>query len=724
MLQMQVYSERTSSANGIVTNVGEDAHPFVNNAGMFVADGMGGGAGVPILRFDERCFDPDSLARMLCDYFNFKSIEAEEEFSAYSKENFSSLSNSVMEELYKNPKSNTLRLKKSGYVGSHVLGAVLAAMLIHLAPSVNYPGLDYLLWKETIEKYRDGILNQYRNVISVLGSEYARVNIDKIDYYGTTMAAVFFKENEDSVDAIFLNCGDSRSYVWDSNGFRQACDDQGRNGGMTSRFSLGKDAIVDISFEVRNYKKPCSIFCMTDGFYGVFGGKNGFHSTPLYMEGFLMNVLSTQSSLEDAEARLKMVFDAKGQIDDSNSMVMASFGYDTYENLKKAARARLDFINQEYCLAKMPEDFLLVDYKKIVSDLQEASADSIKPLLEEAYRDEKIYLYCMNQIKQPLQAGKYQQEVRAIDEKIDDIKSLNSNLENQLYTIAVDNFSDFVDVEYAEQSMLSGIRTYLRGSSRLEEAQRHGKFYSNDCKQRVSAINDLVDNLSELSNTITREVDTVLIPVEAPWTKQTEEDTLTWVKKKRDYISEMLRRSQESLNKIVEYSRYITSDSDQWRQINYKLMTSYLDKSGAITPQRLVKNWIADALEIEDTVVDTTIPSVRFAIIELIRQHQENSEQIGRLVIERNQAFETAAHKYWDDNSYKDIHKLLKNDMYFLNTPSLKQQIIDTLNQNGELAKYEELAQIQEDVFEQYMSMHLSETNADKIADVTKNGWM
>ena len=32
MLQMQVYSERTSSANGIVTNVGEDAHPFVNNA--------------------------------------------------------------------------------------------------------------------------------------------------------------------------------------------------------------------------------------------------------------------------------------------------------------------------------------------------------------------------------------------------------------------------------------------------------------------------------------------------------------------------------------------------------------------------------------------------------------------------------------------------------------------------------------------------------------------
>ena len=63
-----------------------------------------------------------------------------------------------------------------------------------------------------------------------------------------------------------------------------------------------------------------------------------------------MNVLSTQSSLEDAEARLKMVFDAKGQIDDSNSMVMASFGYDTYENLKKSSKGTFGFYKSRVLL--------------------------------------------------------------------------------------------------------------------------------------------------------------------------------------------------------------------------------------------------------------------------------------------------------------------------------------------------------------------------------------
>ena len=61
MLQMRVYSERTSAINGIITNVGEDAHPFVNNAGMFVADGMGGSAGVPVLRLMR-----DASMKILC----------------------------------------------------------------------------------------------------------------------------------------------------------------------------------------------------------------------------------------------------------------------------------------------------------------------------------------------------------------------------------------------------------------------------------------------------------------------------------------------------------------------------------------------------------------------------------------------------------------------------------------------------------------------------------
>lgn len=724
MLQMRVYSERSSTANGIVTKVGEDAHPFVNNAGMFVADGMGGGAGVPVLRFNEKCFDADSLSRLLCDYFRFESTEAEEEFSTYSKENFASLSNPIMEDLYRNPKSNTLRLKKSGYVGSHALGAVFVAMLIHLSPSLSCPELSFSAWKDAVEKYKDGIFNQYKNVIGVLGSEYARVNIDKIDYYGTTMAGVFFKENDDCVDAIFLNCGDSRSYVWDSQGFRQACDDQGRNGGMTSRFSLAKDAVVDISCEVRRFQKPCSLFCMTDGFYNVFGGKNGFHSTPLYMEGFLMNVFSTQSSIENAESWLTKVFDAKGQIDDSNSMVMASFGYESYEELKEAAKTRMDYINREYCLDKMPEDFLLVDYKKMVSDLQESSAESIKPLLAKSYHDENVHSFCLNRINQPPYAGKYQREVRQIDDKIESINQENSDIKKTLYTIVIENFTDFVDVELVDQSALAWIKNSLKGRTSLEEAQYCGQLFSDNYKNRKIAIDDLLEEVSELNSNITGKVDSVLFNVEEPWTRRNEEDSISWVRTTRDYIKEVLRRSQECLSDIEYYSKSITNSREQWKQINKALMNAYLDKGGEITPQVQVDYWIRDALMIEEAIRDTTIPSVRHVVINFVKKYQGNLEQIAQLRLEKNREIEIAASKYWEENSSRDIHQLLRNDTYFMNSPELKQEIIDLLNQNEELIKYEALAAKQDEVFGRYISMHLSETSNDKRADVEKNGWM
>lgn len=720
---MRVYSERSISANGIVTNVGEDAFPYVNNAGMFVADGMGGGAGVPILRFDDRCFNVDELSRMLCDYFKFQSITEEEEFSNYSKVNFSSLSNPVMKDLYRNPKSNTLRLKKSGYVGSHALGTVLAAMLIQLSSSISCQEMDYSLWKERTEKLRDCIFDQYQSVISILGSEYVRVNIDKIDYYGTTMAGVFFKENEDSVDAIFLNCGDSRSYVWDLNGFRQACDDQGRNGGMTSRFSLGKHATVDITYEVRNYKKPCSIFCMTDGFYGVFGGKNGFHSTPLYMEGFIMNVLSTQTSIENAASKMKTAFDAKGKIDDSNSMVMASFGYSTYEELKEAAKTRMDYLNREYCLDSMPEDFLLVDYKKIVSELQEVSSDSIKPLLKDAYNEATIQKYCLQQINQPMYGGKYLQEARIIDARIKDIEVANAELNKSLYAIAVDNFTDFVDLNYVEHSVITKLKNSLRGS-RLENARLFGQSFSKNGLNRTKAIDNLVGDIATLNKTISSEVAFIGIDVQTLWTRSAEEDTLVWVRTKKDYISEIYRRSQESLSRIAEYSKYLTKDLEQWAQINKLLMNDYLDKEGSITPQKLVDNWIKDALIIEESVIDTTIPSIRFVIINLVKKYQANLDQINGLKIEYDQALEKAAYNYWEDNSCKDIHKLLHKDIYFINNVSLRQQIVDLLNQNEELVKYEKLSQKQDEIFNRYMKRHLSDTNEDKRNDVEKNGWM
>lgn len=723
MLRMQVYSERTSIANGITTNVGEDAHPFVNNAGMFVADGMGGSAGVPVISLDDRCFDGETLARMLCDCFTFSNSADEEEFRAYSKENFSSLSNSVMKELYRNPKNNTLRLKKSGYIGSHALGTAFVAALLQLSSNDKYLNQDLSLWREYVEKFRNSIFEQYKNVISVLGSEYAQVNIDKIDYYGTTMAGVFFRENEDSVDAIFLNCGDSRSYIWDSNGFRQACDDQGRNGGMTSRFSFGKNVSHNISFEERNYKKPCSIFCMTDGVYSIFGGKNGFHSTPLYMEGFLMNVLSSATSIKDLSSKLKVVFDKNGQIDDSNSMVMAAFGYNCYDELKMDAKKHMDNINQKYCLKDKPDDFLIVDYKKIVLDLQKASKDSIKELLNEAYDDEKVHSYCVKQIVQAHNGRNYNRNIGIIDDKISSFIEKNNNIRKKLYVIVKENFIDFEDIESVDQSLLIRLKNNVQGT-RLKDAKKYGRAFLDDCYSRAEDIDGLVEEIELLKKTITEKNDSLAIGDEQVWSKETEEDTGKWIDTIKGAIKETSKCINDRLAKIADYSKRITDDCEKWKIINKTLMNDYLNNGGEVSPQMVVDSWLEDALVIEEAVVDTTIPSTRFEIIKLVKQYHENCEEIEQLNVERNQAVEQAARYYWEDNCCKDIHELLNNELFFQTNSLVKKKIIDRLNENKELTNYQDLYQSQIDIFERYLKSHLSDTSEDKISDVKKYGWM
>ena len=159
MFQMRMYSERTVVMKNITTKTGEDAFPFVNKAGMFVADGIGGSAGVRIVSLDERCFEPDELSKMLCDDFGLKKEEEIEEFSAYVKTNFDSLSNPVMKELYENPGENMVRLKKSGYIGSHALGTALTAYLIRLSSWLDSGEADLANWQAKVEEIRETIFD-------------------------------------------------------------------------------------------------------------------------------------------------------------------------------------------------------------------------------------------------------------------------------------------------------------------------------------------------------------------------------------------------------------------------------------------------------------------------------------------------------------------------------------------------------------------------------------
>ena len=358
METVEIYSERVSRYGH---KIGEDALPFANTAGMFVADGMGGSAGIRVIKLHPNCFDPEWLAEKLCKRFQMEEDygpEAASAFVAYIKRSLASLT-SEMAEIYRQSASRYELLKKSGYIGSHALGCVLAGFLIALEQSL--PTLSRENWETILNASAKEIFWDYTEVIDLLGAQCAQTAMSKIDYYGTTLSAAFYQETRDEVCVCFLNCGDSRSYVWDTDGLRQAAEDQGRNGGVMERFSHNGQP-AHVSCEWKTYRKPCVLFCMTDGVYSIFSGKGGFPSSPLYMEGVLLNIFAQTGTLKQAAEQMTDTFNRYGQGDDSNSMAIAAFGFGPELTLQAAARDRLDALERQYGLSRMPEDFLVVDY--------------------------------------------------------------------------------------------------------------------------------------------------------------------------------------------------------------------------------------------------------------------------------------------------------------------------------------------------------------------------
>ncbi len=718
MLQMRMYSERTVDQDGIVTRTGEDALPYGNRAGMFVADGMGGSAGVAVLRFHPDCFDGDRLAARLSRILASARLDGSPEFAAYVKENFASLTDPAVERLYQEPAAHTLRLKKSGYVGSHALGFVMAAWLLLLEERQKQEGSEEA-WEADIRRLKDSLFDQYQQAIRLLGAECARVSIQKIDYFGTTLSAAFFREKEDSVEAIFLNCGDSRSYVWDAGGFRQAGEDQGRKGGMASRFCLGKEAPA-ISLEKKTYPKPCAFLCMTDGVYGAFGGRNGFHSTPLYMEGFLMNLWAQASSLEEARQRLQAVFDARGRMDDSNSLILTAFGYEDYGAFREAARRRLEWLNQEYGLDRLPEDFLVEDYQERARQRQKASAEALSPLLGEAYRLPAVQEYCRRQVEQPGFRSQYGGKAVRIQAEIAERNRQCAEIRNKLYRLAEENFLDFVPQEPVRRSLAARVMGGWANTPQ-ERARSLGQAYQRDFACREEALEQFRWQLKNTCDALCLSVETVRRDPLQGWDAAAEQASLEWARRTEAQVREMAGQMGAWLQDMAERSRGLTDAQSQWAAENRKAMEAYFRRGGSTSPMDLVSQWLEAP---RGRFPETTIPSVRIALERLAERYQEAREQARQLREEEEAALRQAAAQYWEEHAAEDLPALLEQGTLADGAPELERRIRGQLEQDRELARSQELWEAQQEVFGRYLENHLSEVSQEKREDVEKYGWM
>jgi hypothetical protein len=193
----------------------------------------------------------------------------------------------------------------------------------------------------------DAILNGLRDTGVPPGS---KISGTMVRHLPTTLAAIEYELAGRYVNLIARWAGDSRAYVLDSAEGLQA---------ITRDDTHDSDALVllandepmtnlisaDRPFEINEYRLihriycPAVLVCATDGFYN-------YVQTPAHFEHVLLDTMYKTKTMQ-AWARV-LVEAVQSYTSDDASIVIAAFGYPTFEAMRLAFSERYDFLNHRY----------------------------------------------------------------------------------------------------------------------------------------------------------------------------------------------------------------------------------------------------------------------------------------------------------------------------------------------------------------------------------------
>ena len=656
MLKLRVFSQRNITFRDQKLYVGEDAYPFINDVGMFVADGMGGSAGIRVVRFHEDCFDADALVQRLCEKVSAQDTltpEYMETFTQYIRNDFATLTNPAIKDVYTNYDmlDSKNALKKSGFVGSHALSVAAAFLFTYLQYLRDRGSIsDQKMWRDTIQTLciHDSLASLYKlyqKILQALEAECAKTTLNKIDYFGTTLSAALYWEEEKTVKVCFLNTGDSRNYVWDEDGFRQAVDDQGQNGGMSCYLSTSNTSRSQIAFETRTYRKPCILLCMTDGIYGAFHGNNGFPSSPLFMEGNLLSILENASSVEEAEARLTETFDTIGLHDDSNSMTIAAFGYEDYEALRTAVAARVKCLDEIYQISKFPDDIFLEDYAKRLTALKKKASAQLLPLLEEGLALEDVRQYCLLQAKL---LPKYQRDfdaVSTLQKQAAQADEQQQALRQSVTRLVNENYADFAYSKPADRRNTPGSYRTPGSASAFQPKPDPQKY-----KDTWESWEKCLDILMQSAKKLTERLDALKQAAPA-----SEDPDITRVYDRphlrlmSDAVQDSITENQRNMEALSDAARRVLESEKQWIEDN-KRFAEYYWTNGLLAPESLAEELLQN-LNAKCCLGETTIPQVRIVLLDEIRQYKNITAEINQLQKQTDAALAKIARQYWMEHA-------------------------------------------------------------------------
>lgn len=444
-MELTVYRQSSKQRpDGTIVYKGEDARPYVDENIFFVADGLGGAAAIRHQRINPDMFDKDKLMNTL-----FKGIYddySDERFVKYVTDSFFELF--AVKDCYTD---NINNIKKSGYFASRIVTAIVLHEMLY---EQN--------WKpEKIFKYYASLESQQEKgeFLSKVGSYFAKRILEDIRkiaknanliyessysglaLLGSTLCATIYHETENGVEALYLTAGDSRPYVWtEQEGLCQIIEDQeGKDGGMTNYIKANDDATFDVRCNYMVFKKPCILFNASDGCFD-----SGYFLSQMAFEKLILEKAVSSKNTEELGESIYTAFLDYGKHDDSSTIAMKMFGYDSFELLQKSASRRLAVINDEY-ISKMP-DLLERDF---VAEYEESAAKfsmrlaGLKSKFEEVI---SVRDYCAEQIK----TGKYplyEARIGEVDKKIKEAKRQIESASSYIRDIVARNYIRFLPLQ-------------------------------------------------------------------------------------------------------------------------------------------------------------------------------------------------------------------------------------------------------------------------------------
>lgn len=497
-MKLTVYRQSSKTRpDGTIVYKGEDAHPYVDGQLFFVADGLGGAAAIRHQQFKKELFDVDKILPALFDgvYEEYDN----EVFVNFVKNSFYELF--AVKDCYTDNANN---IKKSGYFASRIVTAIVLHELLY---NENVQASKIFT---DLKAFDDNKKNEY---ILGLGNHFASLIKEKLSLIannanliyessysglallGSTLCATIYLESEESVEAIYLTAGDSRPYIWNElDGLSQILEDEeGVDGGMTNYIKANEDAQFHIRCNYFSFSKPCILFNASDGCFD-----SGYFLSQMAFEKLILDAIIASDSIEGVSESLTNTFLEYGRHDDSSTIAMRIFGFESFEELQKSAQKRLEKLEEEY-ISQLPE-LLNVDFTAELEKCTSVYPAKLAEIKSKFESETVVTEECTKIVKSGAYAP-YNECLESIAKDIVKAKARIAELETLAQNYIARNYDRFKD--YAEKKKTWGEkRISAKVQKTYDSYQEHSAAYVLKIQEYKDTFDNVVKDIYSILNNI------------------------------------------------------------------------------------------------------------------------------------------------------------------------------------------------------------------------------